>query len=101
MQQDEGRVAALRDTPQCRYAAGIHFSVSDRLGLAGGQMQVLHDVPIRRQIQAWLRHPFFDGSVELIHALQLRAGHSYFSFSSSFYDGCLRMNELYGSIKER
>src|SRR6267154_5626839 len=84
MQQDEGRVAALRDTPQCRYAVGIHFSVSDRLGLGGSQMQVLHDVPIRCQIQARLRHPFFDGGVELIHLLHLLASHSYSPFRRAF-----------------
>src|SRR6266478_3308487 len=55
---------------------GIHLSVSDRLGLDGGQMQVLHDVPIRCQIQARLQHPFFDGRVELIHMLHLLACHN-------------------------
>src|SRR5258705_6261226 len=53
-------------------------------------MQVLHDVPIRCQIQARLRYPCFDGRVELIHLLHLLAGHGYSSFSSCVHDGCLR-----------
>ena len=40
------RVAALGDAPQCRHAVGVHFSVGDRLGLDGGQMELLHDVRI-------------------------------------------------------
>jgi len=48
VQQDAVRVAAFRDTLQCRHA-----------------VQVLHDVANRRQIHVRLRQPFFDGRVAI------------------------------------
>jgi hypothetical protein len=51
-------IGTLRNAPQCMYAVGIHFSVSNSFGFGAAQMQPLTDVANRCQIQPRLRCSF-------------------------------------------